>query len=432
MVKYKLINLLSKILYVMGSIRTPDNWQKINKCDILFVLASGDCGYIHQGKAYSPLLDSVNDLCRDQGLRTASVYTHFSKLIGLNTYNTKISYNRRALMTALSSRIARLFLGHEKSVAWTTRQRETFWGRILDIAKPVCVIGIQPNEGLCRAGKLKGIPVYDFQHGVIDDKHPWYGSDYCRNKEYGALVNGFFCWDEASASTLLKWAPQKGIDVRVVGNPWFSRFEIAHKNDLLVQEALNSGQIFGNGRPVVLVSLQWGTKDFYDKYSGYNGFMIDALEQTILETGHLFNWLLRLHPIQMRGSEKMLSQKYLMRTFGHMSSVEWRISSELPLPVVLKQADLHITESSSVVVEASWMGIRSALLNDDICPGGAAESYYANERECGLAEVIKPEANTIKQWIVDTYKKGRGTSTFKDSSEVLSLFIDSIASKVRQ
>ena len=429
MQRFNIINMMSKYLYVLQAVLTPDNWQKIDQCDVLLVLGDGDCGYTYQGKSYAPLIDSLGDLCVNHGLKTGSVFTHFSKLTGINTYNPKTSYNRTALIYALLSRMVQLIVGREKTMAWVNKRRANLWGNILEIAKPVCVIGIQPDEGLCRASKTKGIPIYDFQHGVIDDRHICYGKDYCSNKIAENLVDGFLCWDESSASTLRKWAPQKGIEVKVVGNPWFSRFVFANKNDLLVQEVLNSGQIFRNDRPVVLVSLQWGMMDFIDKSTGFNGLMVDALKKTILETAATFNWLLRLHPIQMRGPEKTISHNYLTHTFGHLDSVEWQLSSELPLPVVLQQTDLHITDSSTVVVEAAWMGIRSALLNVNICPGGTAESYYSYERALGLAEVIMPETNIIKQWIADTYKKGRGKSTFKDTRKLLNTFIEYIAIK---
>lgn len=422
--KLKILNKFSQCLYILQAVLTPDNWQRIDPCDVLFLHDIGHCGYIYRGKTYAPLLNSISDLCINRGLKTSFVFTHFSKLRGIDTYNLKISYNRFALVTAITSRVLRVIIGDTKFNEWSSKRRTYLWNNILSMAKPSCVIGIHPDPCLCRAGKLKGIPIYDFQHGVIDDRHPWYGKDYCSNKIIENLVDGFLCWDEASASVLRKWAPQKGIEVKVTGNPWFSRFVLAKKNDLLVQEALNHGRIFRNSRPTVLVSLQWG---MMDKAEGLNGLMIDALKKTILETADKLNWLLRLHPIQMRGPEKKISLRYLERAFGRLDTVEWQHASELPLPIVLQQTHLHITDSSTVVVEAAWMGIRSALLNVDICPGGAAESYYSYERAIGMAEVIPPETNAIKQWLADTYKKGKGHSNMTDASKALHEFIEDIA-----
>jgi hypothetical protein len=79
-------------------------------------------------------------------------------------------------------------------------------------------------------------------------------------------------------------------------------------------------------------------------------------------------------------------------------------------------------------VEAAWLGIRSAVLNIDISPGGVAESYFFYERDIGLAEVVPPETNAIKQWLSDTYKKGRGDSTLKHTRKALHAFINDIES----
>jgi hypothetical protein len=245
------------------------------------------------------------------------------------------------------------------------------------------------------------------------------------------LPDGILCWDEPSAGALRKWAPQKGIDVRVVGNPWFSRFLSNDPADLLVQGAVNSGKIFHGDRHVILVSLQWGL-DFYYRQGGFNGVMVDALERTILETADSYNWLLRLHPVQLRGVAKETAHDYLRRTFGHIESVEWSRCSELPLPIVLQQSDLHITDMSTVVVEAGWMGLYSALLNSNIRPAGSLENIYANERALGLATVLPQDANIIGRWIADTLAKGKGKPSLRETGRALDAFIDEIATTARK
>jgi hypothetical protein len=358
----------------------------------------------------------VGDLFINRGLAVSSVAKHFAKLTGEKAHNSPVSYNRSALVQATFRRFG------AKSTAWASKQGQQLWESILDQAKPYCVIGSQPHASLCRASKNKGIRVYDLQHGVISDEHLWYGKK-CRNMPSKDLPDGFLCWDEPSAEALRKWAPQKDIDVRVVGNPWFLRFLVKDPGDSLVQEALVTGRIFSNDKPVILVSLQWGL-DLYYKYKGFNGVMVDALEKTILETADTYNWLLRLHPVQLRGPEKDRVQNYLSSTFGHLTSVEWKKCSETALPIVLQLADLHITEHSTVVVEAGWMGIHSALLNSHICSGGRLENIYSYERGLGMAEVLKHDKNIIKQWLEKTLNKGSEKSTLKNASQKFYQFID--------
>ena len=415
----------SSFANLLQAARLSDSWQTLEHCDVLLVRGDGDCGYTYHGKAYAHLIDSIGDLCVNRGLVTRSVATPYCKVRGIQAYNLPVSYNRSALFIALLRRSVRLVRGYANSLEWANERRAHHWGRILGKTKPRCVIGVQPDEGLCRAGKIKGVPVYDLQHGVINDQNLWYSEEHRVDTRVRDLPDGFLCWDEPSAATLRKWAPQKGIDVRVVGNPWFLRFLYAKPNDFLVQEVLNSSSIFSNNRPVILVSLQWGMDLFY-KHAGFNRVMVDALEKAIIETADVYNWLLRLHPVQIRGAEKEIAHRYLINTFGHLDSVDWRICSELPLPVVLKQVNLHITDSSTVVVEAAWMGVYSALLNNNICPGGCIENIYSHERKFGLAEVLPQHTETIRQWIASTLIKGKTESNLKNTTKSLEKFIDDI------
>ncbi len=417
---------LTSLWHILQAVRLSDTWQQLEHCDVLLVRGDGNCGFTYKGKAYAPLHDSIGDLFTMRGFTVRTVAQPYSKFIGNHSYSSALSYNRYAFVIGILKRFVRFVYGKVYSEEWANKRRTHFWCRILEKANPRCVIGRQPYAGLCRAGKMKAIPVYDLQHGVIADEHPWYGEKYRINSLSRDLPDGFLCWDVQTATVLKKWAPQKGIDVRVIGNPWFSRFLSANGNDHLVHEARNNTKIFSDKRPVILVSLGWGMNNIY-KYSGFNGVMVDALEKTILETADSYNWILRLHPVQINGPEKKLVNNYLMRTFGHLASVEWRLCSALPLPLVLQQVDLHISDSSTVVVEAGWMGIHSALLNIHICPGGIYENYYRHERNLGIVSILKQDTNIIKQWIKDTLSKGRARSTLNETGNALDTFIEEIS-----
>ena len=161
-----------------------------------------------------------------------------------------------------------------------------------------------------------------------------------------------------------------------------------------------------------------------------NGVMVDALEKTILATNNSYNWLIKLHQIQSTGKERAMVHRYLEKTFGHLSSVEWHKSSSLPLPVLLKYASLHITFYSSVVIEAGWMGVRSAILCKDLCPGGRFDKYYSHERNIGIATVLEQNVDVIKQWIEENINKEKTQSTFINYRDNLREFIEEIAARL--
>ncbi len=427
----KVINEISNsIKQVLRGVLVKDTWQILNPCDVLLVRHDYNCGYIFQGKAYAHLIDSFGDLCAKKSLNVQSIAKSFSVLVGTKAHYLPKSYNQAYTVIILCGLAARLIKGADMAAQWTDSRKVALWCDMLDKAKPKIVVGIQPDKYLCRAGKIKKIPVYDLQHGVIPDEDRWYGSKYRILTPIEDLPDGFLCWDEQAVATIAKWGDMKGIRAINVGNPWFLRFIKEDPDDLLVHAAIAQGKACDNTRPCVLVSLQWGMKDSYPDIF-LNEVLSDALERVILDTEDMYNWILRLHPVQIRGKERETALRYLTDTFGEEKAQGWLKSSQVPLPIVLRQADIHITYHSTVTIEAAWMGVKSALLNQQICKEGKLESCYSHERSIGMAEILPQDPEIIKQWIADTLAKGRAEPTLKESSHALDAFIDEIASSCK-
>lgn len=421
-------NISNSIMQVFRGAWIRDTWHTLDQCDVLLVRHDYNCGYVFQGKAYAHLLDSLGDVCSKKKLKVQSVAAPFSAIIGTRAHFSPVSLNRAYSIIIFYEMITRLVKGADVGALVARSRKVALWCDILDKAKPKIVIGIQPSEYLCNAGKIKKIPVYDLQHGVINDDHPWYGSRYKITKPIDFLPDGFLCWDTRSAATIEKWGNKKDIRAIIIGNPWFLRFFRDDPEDHLVNEAISKGNICDNNRPCILVTLSWGMKDAHpDIFS--NKFLIDALERVILDTKYIYNWILRLHPVQILGEERGAALSYLKDTFGAEKAQEWIDFSQIPLPIVLKQADVHITYDSTVTIEASWMGVKSALLNQQICKGDKFGSYYSHERSIGMAKVLPHDPEIIKRWIADTLGEGRAESTFKDSSHSFEDFIDEIITR---
>lgn len=411
---------------ILHSALLKDSWQNLNHCDILLVRHDNNCGYTFQGKAYAHLIDTFGDICTKHSLSVRSIAKPYSILVGKRAYNFPVSYNRAYLLSRIIGTVLQTLRGHSVGTAWVDSRRVDLWCQILEKATPRCVIGILPDEHLCRAGKIKKIPVYDLQHGVIADEHPWYGEKYRSDTPIDKLPDGFLCWDDQSVAVISKWAGNKGIHVINVGNPWFLRFATIQPEDLLVHEAIAEGDLIDDSRPCIVVSLQWGLEtDYPDKE--FNGVIVDALEKVILDTIGLYNWVLRLHPVQMRDIEKERVIHYLKTTFGAEKTRKWLTASEIPLPVLLSKADLHITDCSTVVIEAGWMGIRSGLLSEQLNQGGKYQSYFSYERSIGMADVLPQNPEIIKKWIIESLRKGRGGYMLKHSHQSFNNFINEIA-----
>lgn len=399
---------LKKIWIALTSPFYDSRLSALHTSDVLFFRHDNDCGYNLGEQKYSPILDSIVDIYKSQGYSTLSIANPFSKMVGKNAYNYPHSFNGTFLCLAIINRFLSFLISDEKINTWVNDRKYILWSKILKRVQPKLIIAIQPDIQLCRASRQLNFPIYDMQHGVINRDHFWYCGILKDKVPRSHLPFGFLCWDESSANALNAWAPGKGVDVIVVGNPWFQRFYHPSLSDKLVQELINLPPIFNDNKPKILVSLQWEMKFYYkEENSRKTMIMCSALEQTIKNTHHKYNWLIRMHPVQRRGEEGKTCLRYLNNEFGQYKSVDWDQTSDLPLPVILAQSDLHVTDMSTVVIEAAWGGVPSALLNPLIAEGEILADLFQEERDRGIASVLPQDANAIEEWIESSLRSER-------------------------
>ncbi|ANV86369.1 hypothetical protein [Picosynechococcus sp. PCC 7117] len=424
-----MIQKLIKISQIFYSSIKSDDWNSINSCDVLLICHDNNRGHNYQNQAYAHLLDSMGDLLRQKNLRIITVAKPFSQLTGQLGYGNPLSFNQSFLWIALQSRLINIFQGQKKRLSWVKEKRKKLWLKILSIACPKVIIVIQPSSSLCQACHSLSIPVYDLQHGIITDQHSWYGQKYRKNTSPIDLPSGFLCWDGSSAKALKKWTTSKRISVDIIGNPWFQRFLVNDYQDFLVKETINKNLFLQNKKPTIIITLQWGMKKHFGQYVP-NGVMPYALERTILKLGENYNWLIRLHPVQIRGSEFSTIEKYLAKTFGHIKTVEWEKSSEFPLPIILNLSDLHITYNSSTTIEAAWMNVSTGLLDPEIRPDGNRSQYYSHERNLKIAETVPLNDMDIENWIKLKLGNSKVNSIFTNYQLNLDDFINKIVMTV--
>jgi hypothetical protein len=421
---------LEELRTMLRSCGVADSWRRLAPCDVLLVRGDVDCGYTFRSKAYSPLLDSMGELLSARGLRVSAVALPYARLVGDLARFSPASYNRAAAATAWLGTVARLG-GSGVRDRWIARRNEKQWTDILSVSRPRYIIGINPQTVLCRVARRMGIATYDLQHGVIASGNYWYDERGRDDFDRRDLPTGILCWDEPSAAALRHWAGKAGVDVQVIGNPWFSRFLRPQHDDALVQEEMSAAHWPHTDRPTIVVSLQWGIGTFHYPQPGFNGVMVDALEAAIRTTADRYDWLLRLHPIQMQGREQAAVEQYLRGAFGGLDGVEWRHSSRMALPLVLSRAALHITDCSSVVIEAGWLGVKSALLNAKLSSGQPFENVYTYERSVGLADLVPRDAQGIRDWIARNLDAPRPQQTAPHYRDAVSEFIDLIQERCR-
>ena len=374
-----------------------DKTSSLFCADVLITRHDADCGAEFDGQIYSPLADSVVDLLNKNNFTNVVIATAYSRNVGMKAYSNPKCFNRKFFWVALKGHFLKFFIGQDASVEYRYRNRVLVWKEILDKVKPRLIISVHPEPELCFAAKKHVIPVYDIQHGVIAVEN-WPYAKQLSKRLFSDSPTGILCWDDNSVRALSLWSNKNKVQAIMTGNPWYERFMNHDSRDLVVKSFVNSYEIAKCHKTTILVSLQWGLKDLYYKNTDFDGFICDALKKVILEFKD-YNWLIRLHPVQLRGENFESCCQYLTIMTNNNSYIEWRKASAAPLPLLLSKVDLHITDCSSIVIEASWFGIPSALLNPLLSKGERYENSFKSERQSGLASLLTQDSSEIKNWI---------------------------------
>jgi hypothetical protein len=243
------------------------------------------------------------------------------------------------------------------------------------------------GAALMLACRRSGIVSIDVQHGVQGLLHVAYGS-WCNVPPdgYDLLPDRFWCWSEREVDAIRAWAAQTTRHFGFVGgNLWLEKW--SDEAAPFVRSAHETVRtMLRPDTHVVLVTLQWGIAD--------RTFLLPLL-RLIRDAGGRFSWWLRLHPV-MRGRRDEV--RALLDEHG-LEHVLLDQPTELPLPALLQQADIHLTHSSSAVLEAASLGVGS------IITGGSGAVTSADLVASGMvtlmdtfdARVAAPLLETVAQ-----------------------------------
>lgn len=363
------------------------------RCDVLTVAHDNDRSFLRDGKYYSPLIDTLEDRLAKTGTSCLSIARIISTIKGPNAYGNVRSPEGAFARALLTKRLKGQTVSRGRYPFSNMEAR--IWEAILESTGAKFLVGIQPSRELCVVARRRGVWVADMQHGVIADSHPWYGRRFRAHEPPEYLPHAFLCWDPGSAE-VLEWVESRGSKVITIGNPWVSRFIAPKADDRIVNDLLiDAGSSFERrGKPNVLVSLSWGETGIP------NGLISEEVTSVIRETQADFNWILRLHPNQVKGFASHESRwflKYFEKTLAGYAS--WEEATRHPLPLVLSQMDLHVTWSSSVCIEAAHFGIKSALLNPRMRSEGAIGDYYRYYKSQGSIAMIDNSRSAIGEWL---------------------------------
>jgi hypothetical protein len=197
-----------------------------------------------------------------------------------------------------------------------------------------------------------GLPSIEVQHGVQGPMHRAYGRwSKVPEKGYALLPQYFWCWDQDSADAIENWSGKLDTHNAIIGgNPWV---DLWTKQDNVLANRLNQDlpEINpDNAEKVILVTLQTGRE--------FPSIILKAMN----DSPSSWLWLIRLHPNMLEEKPKV---KKKLSSLPANVKYEIDLSTELPLPYLLREIHVHVTEWSSTVKEAKEYNKKSVITHEN-------------------------------------------------------------------
>jgi hypothetical protein len=244
--------------------------------------------------------------------------------------------------------------------------------RILTVVQPKLVlVSCYYNfvgMALCLASSRRGVPCIDVQHGVTHKNPAYEGFGAFPTEGYALLPSRFWCWSEWDAEPVRAWPSHDPVRrVFVGGHPWHASFENGGGSAALLRAKVES--IRGSGLNV-LVSL-----------SNSSGFS-EEIRSVLRSAPREWTFWIRLHP------RMQAELRDVTRWCGDVAGARAHVSlpTELPLPLLLQCADVHMAHNSTVLQEATAARLPSVAVDR------RALSTFAREIASGWVAFAEGEA----------------------------------------
>ena len=152
-------------------------------------------------------------------------------------------------------------------------------------------------------------------------------------------------------------------------------------------------------RKTVLITLQWGYDGDHPDFPGIlpNGIVAEEVVSAIRQTLTEVLWIVKLHPAQLRGNIYERHQNFVADLQRQFPNVFSKVD-EVPLPLLLKLCDGHVTMNSMACYEAGWMAVPSLVLCPTTREGGKYAGYFEDLRAAGFVTKLAPSASQIVEW----------------------------------
>ena len=212
----------------------------------------------------------------------------------------------------------------------------------------VCYYSIL-GMALCAACRQLGIPVTDIQHGVAGSSMRAYAGWFKAPRDgYTTLPDTFFCWTKFDAEAIADWAQHTDRHRAVVtGSLW---------RDYVKEQSL-----------LVEAERQWA--GFFKDINSYEKRVLITMQSSALAQlfadvirgcGSHYCFLIRKHP----GFALERDENYVDFSENY-PNVFFEQPSSIPMQVLIKHVDVHLTEWSGAVIDAYFEGVKSIVTSEE-------------------------------------------------------------------
>jgi hypothetical protein len=345
--------------------------RSVRKTDLAFMIRTSERTYLVDGKWYNPYGDSFCDLFEsrysirllefsDNGRypkpRTRSAYS-LDLDLSIAKYKQKL-INRRNPDDIDGINDLAEYLEHI-NISWTDVKRSISISlrNVFGLKEPFCRIISKLEPKLlfitcCYCEKAMAailacndlsIPSVEFQHGAQNDNNPFLTNwTKVPPDGYQMLPDLFWNWGEASSERIKKWTCQSTRHESFVGgNLWISKWlaDDFHTDDC---NRYQIDKIFPPNHKHLLICLQLWPES-----------LPDFVAEVIKDSPRHWIWHIRHHP------RHPVSYEDLHRFLGSKGdiNIDLHTASSMPLYLLLKHVDLHLTGYSTVAFEAAQFNV---------------------------------------------------------------------------
>ncbi|MDP3517067.1 MAG: hypothetical protein Q8S94_07860 [Pseudohongiella sp.] len=390
---WSLKNKLTSIL----TLNLKDTTSLLHKCDVLFFCHDVDRGVDLNGKAYSPLIDSVRDDFESRGFACITIAHPWSVMVGVKAHGSPIAINGGYFIDRL---ITKIFRVNSKRIA--NRYRNVFH-KVFSITEAKLIITVGCSDTLCEEARLANCFHVELLHGIGYTFIPWGWGE----KATKHLPQAIATLDDISAGS---FSPlnKLGVEVKTVPHPFWRRFNLRNSNNLPMEWSLANLES-SKFKKQILVSLQWAYAGDHGEHTQFsnilnNGLFYEEIAEVIEYTKDIF-WRFRLHPVQLRQKKYVKLRAFLDEFVKKNPNTEWRQSSVLPFPSLIAQCSGNISMSSMSCYDSAAMGVPSIMLCPTVQPGSIYENRFADLVREGYVLKSPVSVEGLKSWVCSTEKR---------------------------